>query len=106
METPGAGKTCFSRFRGWTTEQREGVSYDVPMTAEPPCCIQRLSGHIQQFSGIVASEQRNTSLPQNLLLGRDAGTTKIFGIADLSIFKAYLACADVVVSENCSVPTM
>ena len=60
---------------------------------------------MQQFSGIVASEQRNTSLPQNLLLGRDAGTTK-FGIADLSIFKAYLACADVVVNENCSVPTM
>ena len=25
-ETPGAGKTFFSRFRGWTTEQREGVS--------------------------------------------------------------------------------
>lgn len=35
-ETPGAGKTCFSRFRGWTTEQREGVSYDVPVTAEQP----------------------------------------------------------------------
>lgn len=25
-EKPGAGKTCFSRPRGWTTEQREGVS--------------------------------------------------------------------------------
>lgn len=36
METPGAGKTCFFPFPGWTTEQREGVSYDVPMTAEPP----------------------------------------------------------------------
>lgn len=35
-ETPEAGKTCFSRFRGWTTEQREGVSYDVPVTAEQP----------------------------------------------------------------------
>nr|AFK88919.1 hypothetical protein [Escherichia coli] len=22
------GKLAFSRFRGWTTEQREGVSYD------------------------------------------------------------------------------
>ncbi|ENE91915.1 hypothetical protein ECP03047773_4893, partial [Escherichia coli P0304777.3] len=23
-----------------------------------PCCIQPFSGHLQQFSGIVASEQR------------------------------------------------
>lgn len=28
------GKLAFSRFRGWTTEQREGVSYDVPVTAD------------------------------------------------------------------------
>ncbi|EEV6002029.1 hypothetical protein D9D24_25390 [Escherichia coli] len=32
----GQGKLAFSRFRGWTTEQREGVSYDVPVTAELP----------------------------------------------------------------------
>lgn len=25
-ETPGTGKLAFSRLRGWTTEQREGVS--------------------------------------------------------------------------------
>ncbi len=31
-----------------------------------PCCIQPFSGHLQQFSGIVASEQRYTSLPHNL----------------------------------------
>ena len=30
------GKLAFSRFRGWTTEQREGVSYDVPVTADQP----------------------------------------------------------------------
>lgn len=36
METPGAGKTCFFPFPGWTTEQREGVSYDVPVTADQP----------------------------------------------------------------------
>ena len=30
------GKLAFSRFRGWTTEQREGVSYDVPGTADQP----------------------------------------------------------------------
>ncbi len=51
METPGAGKTCFFRFRGWTTEQREGVSYDVPVMLISPCCIQPFSGHLQQFSG-------------------------------------------------------
>ncbi len=32
----GRGKLAFSRFRGWTTEQREGVSYDVPGTADQP----------------------------------------------------------------------
>ncbi|HEA6389531.1 TPA: hypothetical protein RXG74_004563 [Escherichia coli] len=32
----GRGKLAFSRFRGWTTEQREGVSYDVPVTADQP----------------------------------------------------------------------
>ena len=31
-----------------------------------PCCIQPFSGHLQQFSCIVTSEQRNASLPQNL----------------------------------------
>ncbi|EOM8215195.1 hypothetical protein ACNGUY_004645, partial [Escherichia coli] len=32
-ETPGARKTCFFPFpRGGATEQREGVSYDVPVT--------------------------------------------------------------------------
>ena len=31
-----------------------------------PCCIQSFAGHLQQFSGIVASEQRYTSLPHNL----------------------------------------
>ncbi|KEM43913.1 hypothetical protein AD21_5075 [Escherichia coli 6-319-05_S4_C2] len=31
-----------------------------------PCCIQPFAGHLQQFSGIVASEQRYTSLPHNL----------------------------------------
>lgn len=66
MERRELGKLAFSRFRGWTTEQREGVSYDVPGTADQPCCFQPFSGHLQQFSGIVASEQRNTSLPQNL----------------------------------------
>ncbi|OVY43849.1 hypothetical protein B4P02_25170 [Escherichia coli] len=30
------GKLAFSRSRGWTTEQREGVSYDVPGTADQP----------------------------------------------------------------------
>ncbi len=35
-ETPGAGKTCFSRFRGWTTEHRERVSYDVSVIADQP----------------------------------------------------------------------
>ncbi|RBL46370.1 hypothetical protein CCZ07_25240 [Escherichia coli] len=29
-------KLAFSRFRGWTTEQREGVSYDAPVTADQP----------------------------------------------------------------------
>ncbi len=28
------GKLAFSRFRGWTTEQREGVSYDVSRTVQ------------------------------------------------------------------------
>lgn len=36
METRERGKLAFSRFRGWTTEQREGVSYDVPVTADQP----------------------------------------------------------------------
>ncbi|WP_241243935.1 hypothetical protein, partial [Citrobacter freundii] len=36
-ETPGARKTCFFPFpRGGATEQREGVSYDVPVTADRP----------------------------------------------------------------------
>ena len=96
----------FPVFRVGQLEQREGVSYDVPMTAEPLLYSSDSPVIYSSFSGIVASEQRNTSLPQNLLLGRDAGTTKIFGIADFVNFKAYLACADVVVSENCSVPTM
>lgn len=39
---------------------------DVMGLLGSPCCIQPFSGHLQQFSGIVASEQRNTSLPQNL----------------------------------------
>ncbi|STM69726.1 Uncharacterised protein [Escherichia coli] len=63
----GSGENLlFPVFRGWTTEQREGVSYNVPVTADQPLLYSAFSGHLQQFSGIVASEQRNTSLPQNL----------------------------------------
>ena len=32
------GKLAFSRFRGWTTEQREGVS-DVSVTSVPPVIL-------------------------------------------------------------------